>query len=74
MKEVPSFENFRHYGLWVEPDLDVPAPQDIFALLDIPEEHDVLVEEDQSELVRSTIPGIRVIYFHIVFVDLSPQL
>ena len=56
MEEL-STTNLRDYGLWVDPDLDLPAPPNV------PEEQDNPVEEDNPELGPWTAPGISIVIF-----------
>ena len=51
-KEVLSNRNFRDYGQWVQPDLDLSAPQDV------PDEQDIVVEEGSPKPLSPTVPGI----------------
>lgn len=55
-KEVLLNKILRDYGLWLELDLDIPTPLDIY------EKHDIPIEEDYPEPVLSTFPGISIIY------------
>lgn len=60
-KEVLSNKNLRDYGLWVEPNSDLPTPQDV------PEEWDIPDEGANPEPVSSSTPSINITYFVIMF-------